>query len=205
MHMSAFIFVTAPLPVNLTHTDVWSCRIYLQRGAWLCVYRPGRHTDAIRGTPQHMRWVNCTYRTYILMFPLPAVWFNQRHSVSCVPQALFPFNALDMVLSLGLGGGAKGIIYCLFSKANVQARHISFAEYIWLFKYDFFFSFVSFFTFLCFTLRTEMLSRIWFMAWTEDFLVIITSDSWNRGEELMLWQRTDLQVRSPPGTSMHIE
>lgn len=69
------------------------------------------------------------------MFPLsPAVWFNQGHSVSCIPQAPFPFNSLDVVLSLGLGGSAQGIIYCLFSKANVQARHISFAEYISLLK-----------------------------------------------------------------------
>lgn len=162
-------------------------------------------SPVIQARHKTVQWVNCTYRTYILMFPLPAIWFNQGHSVSCVPQALFPFNVLDMVLSLGLGGRAKGIIYCLFSKANVQARHISFAEYIWLFKYDFFFFlFRLFSTFLCFTLCAEMLSRIWFMAWTVDFL-IITSDSWNRGEELMLWQRTDLQVRSPRGTSMHIE
>lgn len=155
MHMSAFTFVTAPPPVNLAHTDVWSCRIYLQRGAWLCVYRPA---PSYRRTPRHatkhMQWVNCTYRTYILMFPLPAVWFNQGHSVSCVPQALFPFNALDMVLSLGLGGRAKGIIYCLFSKANVQAWHISFAEYIWLFKYDFFFPLSSLFYF--FVLHTAL-------------------------------------------------
>lgn len=55
--------------------------------------------------------------------------FRQGRSVSCIPQAPFPFS-LDVVLSLGLCGRVQDIIYCLFSKANVQTWHISFAEHI---------------------------------------------------------------------------
>lgn len=87
------------------------------------------------------------------MFPLHAVWFKQGHWFSAIPQALFPFNSLDVVLSLGLCGSVRGIIYCLFSKANVQAWHIPFAEYISLLKYDSFFVFL-----LCFTLCGEAVS-----------------------------------------------
>lgn len=105
-------------------------RVYVPTSSYRC---PPRHTG------EHMQEVNRTNRTYMSMFPLPAVWFKQGHSVSCIPQALFPFNSLDVVLSLGLCGDAQGIIYCLFSEANVQAWHISFAEYISLLKYDFLF------------------------------------------------------------------
>lgn len=114
--------------LHLTRAHVWSHCFYLQRGPWLCVYTATLlYRCALRQAAKHTQEVNRTSRIYISMFPLSVIWFKQGHSVSCIPQALFPSNSLDVVLSLGLGGGVKGIIYCLFSKANVQAWHISFA------------------------------------------------------------------------------
>lgn len=85
--------------------------------------------------------------------------FRQGRSVSCIPQAPFPFS-LDVVLSLGLCGRAQDIIYCLFSKANVQTWHISFAEHIiikiWFPPTSFFF--VSHCAEKCY------LGDIWFLA-----------------------------------------
>lgn len=77
--------------------------------------------------------------------------FRQGRSVSCIPQAPFPFS-LDVVLSLGLCGRVQDIIYCLFSKANVQTWHISFAEHIIV---KIWFPPTSFF---CFALCGEMIS-----------------------------------------------
>lgn len=132
MHTSAFVFVAILLHNNWTQRHLWQS--LSAQGARQCVYMP---TSAYRCAPRHMQEVNRTNRTYMSMFPSSAVWFKQGHSVSCIPQAPFPFNSLDVVLSLGLCGRARGIIYCLFSKANVQGWHISFAEYISLLKCDF--------------------------------------------------------------------
>lgn len=78
--------------------------------------------------------------------------FRQGRSVSCIPQAPFPFS-LDVVLSLGLCGRLQDIIYCLFSKANVQTWHISFAEHIII---KIWFPPTSFFLF-----RTVLRNDIW--------------------------------------------
>lgn len=156
MHMSAFVcvcIVTGNRQVNLACADICGLNAYLgfgnkplQKGRG-CLFTCQSHGAYVHcSTAEHMQEVNRTNRTYMSMFLLPAVWFKQGHSVSCIPQALFPFNSLDVVLSLGLCASAQGIIYCLFSKANVQAWHISFAEYIWLLKYDFFPSFFVFYS-----------------------------------------------------------
>lgn len=92
--------------------------------------------------------------------------FRQGRSVSCIPQALFPFS-LDVVLSLGLCGRAQDIIYCLFSKANVQTWHISFAEHIII---KIWFPPTSFFFFLFHTVRRN---AIWGISDSVNFLPII--------------------------------
>lgn len=55
-----------------------------------------------------------------------SIWFKQGHSHSCIQAALFLLS--HWVRYYHWASVAKqGIIYCLFSNANVQARHISFS------------------------------------------------------------------------------
>ena len=124
-HKSAFAFVT--LHVNLQ--DLASVAFICTKSEAACL-----HANVVVQMCSEAH--STTGPTCQCILPL-LFDLSKGHSVSCIAQAPFPFNSLDVVLSLGLCGGAQAIIYCLFSKANVQAWHISFAEYISLLKCDF--------------------------------------------------------------------
>lgn len=135
--------------------------------------------NVYRCAPRHatdcMQEVNCTNRTYISMFPLPIVWFKHGLSVSCSLQALFPFNSMDVVLSLGSGGSARAIIYCLFSRQMCKSGKFYFFEYI--LKY-------YVYSFLCVLNASDPCP----------YCEPLGKKSRNIGEDVMLWQGNDPRV-----------
>lgn len=91
-----------------------------------CVFTCGaHHTDALRAA-------NCATRTCVCVcrrFFSPLFDLDKDILFPAFPQTPFPFSLDVFILGL-MQQKTRDIIYCLFSKANVQSWQISFAEHI---------------------------------------------------------------------------
>lgn len=181
-HKSAFAFVTLTLHVNVQ--DLASVVFICTKSEAACLHA----NVAVQMCSEAHSPTGPTCQCILpLLFDL-----SKGHSVSCVPQAPFPFNSCGIILGLMWRCTSYNLLSVQQGKCASLAYFICWIHIIIKMWFS-----STFFLCVCFTLCAGMLSKVRLShALTVNFLVIITSEIWSRGSDVraesMLWKGNDV-------------